>query len=210
MKRLKKLLLVLFVLFISLNIITQIALTVFQTGLTLIDVYTLKYPKKDKIAKDYPKSLIITKTSSFENQGLNQCSAFSTAYLLRFHGIDVDGATIYQKMNHKLSNGYVLPQAINEIFKDYGYQIKMYQGNIEQLKMHLANGKPLIALIGSGFTWQHYVSVIGYDTKNIYLYDSLVSNVNHQNYNRILKIEEFNNYWSNGLPVYENVYYVIE
>lgn len=195
--------------FLFLNLVLQLILSLSNSGLNLLDIYVQRLPKKDQIAVKYPDELLIKKESYFEEQGLNQCAGFSSAYLLRHLNHDISGSEVYEKLDYKFSNGYVLPQAIIKVLNDYDLKANLYQGNIGQLKTHLNNKKPIIVLIGDSYHWQHYVSVVGYDKDNIYLYDSLYED-SPKSYNRVMDNDKFLDYWDNGTILYNNVYYVVE
>jgi uncharacterized protein YvpB len=65
-------------------------------------------------------------------------------------------------IGHKFANGYVMPQALSDNFREYNYSTEMLRGDLEQLKTRLNLGNPIIVLIGHFVSWQHYVTVVGY------------------------------------------------
>ncbi len=204
-----KTIIIVFSIFLFLNLLLQLILSISNSNLTLLDIYAQRLPKKDHIEVKYPDELLIKKQSYFEIQGLNQCAGYSSAYLLRHLDQDISGSEVYEKLDYKFSNGYVLPQAIIKTLKEYDLEIILYKGNLEQLKTRLNNKKPIVVLIGDSYRWQHYVSVVGYDKDNIYLYDSLYED-SPKSYNRVMDNDKFLDYWDNGTILYNNVYYVVE
>lgn len=48
------------------------------------------------------------------------CSAFSTAFLLRHFGIEAEGNDIYNKMPGKMKSGYVYQKGIRQYFSEQG------------------------------------------------------------------------------------------
>lgn len=173
------------------------------------------FPTNDKINVNYPDSFTITQENSFETQIVNECSAFSSAYVLRHFGENKTGLALYDEFNYKLPfSGYVLPKGILDYFKDTPYQVKMYTGTFETLKTQLTKGTPIIVLVGDHLNWQHYMTVVGYnDTlQEVYFFDSLRETDENESLpgNRTLSTDYFLSMWDNGLPIFNHLYFVIE
>ena len=173
------------------------------------------FPTNDKINVNYPDSFTITQENSFETQVVNECSAFSSAYVLRHFGENKTGLALYDEFNYKLPfSGYVLPKGILDYFKDTPYQVKMYTGTFETLKTQLTKGTPIIVLVGDHLNWQHYMTVVGYnDTlQEVYFFDSLRETDENESLpgNRTLSTYYFLSMWDNGLPIFNHLYFVIE
>lgn len=173
------------------------------------------FPTNDKINVNYPDSFTITQENSFETQVVNECSAFSSAYVLRHFGENKTGLALYDEFNYKLPfSGYVLPKGILDYFKDTPYQVKMYTGTFETLKTQLTKGTPIIVLVGNHLNWQHYMTVVGYnDTlQEVYFFDSLRETDENESLpgNRTLSTDYFLSMWDNGLPIFNHLYFVIE
>lgn len=179
-------------------------------GLTASAITQQSLPRRDDIAVTHPERFLLTRPSRFETQGKNQCAAYAAAYLLRFLGEETDGAAVYEQMNHKLSTGYVLPEGITEALAAHGRRTALVRGDLGQLKTRVSGGTPVIVLIGRGRHWQHYLTVVGYDAEQIYLYDTLVEQGAHPVYNRAMATGEFEEQWENGIPFFERIYFVIE
>lgn len=162
--------------------------------------------------------VINTHNNSFPKQGKNQCSAFSSAFILRHLGHSVDGATIYENISGKISlppwRGYVFYTGIIKMFKYYGYNMKIYVGNLASLRTTLTNEIPIIVQIGNGLKWQHYMVLIGYDKqpKELYFYDPNKHNDtnNEQPGNRTLNEEKFLELWNNKTFLFNRSYFVVE
>lgn len=173
------------------------------------------FPTNDKINVNYPDSFTITQENSFETQVVNECSAFSSAYVLRHFGENKTGLALYDEFNYKLPfSGYVLPKGILDYFKDTPYQVKMYTGTFETLKTQLTKRTPIIVLVGDHLNWQHYMTVVGYnDTlQEVYFFDSLRETDENESLpgNRTLSTDYFLSMWDNGLPIFNHLYFVIE
>lgn len=173
------------------------------------------FPKKDDIAVNYPTSFIITTENSFETQVVNECSAFSSAYVLRHFGENETGLALYEKFGYKLPfSGYVLPKGILDYFEDSAYEVNMYTGTFETLKTQLTAGTPIIVLVGDRLNWQHYMTVVGYDDdlKEVYFFDSLREGDENEDApgNRTLSTDYFLSMWDNGLPIFNQLYFTIE
>ena len=168
-------------------------------------------PQKDAITVDYPDRYLIESPNYFEQQGANQCGGFASAFVLRHFGQDATGKDIYNRLEGKLSSGYVLPQAIRNYFGDTQFQVALYRSDLPRLKTRLAQGDPVIILMGQGGSWQHYAVVVGYDEENIYLFDSLKQTVADQPYyNRSMTTDYFEQLWNNGLPFFERACFTIK
>jgi len=208
-KLLKKIVLVLSVLVIALNIALQLFLTMSGAGISVLDIYAQTLPKNDTIAIEFSDTYFVESKSYFEKQERGQCAGFSSAYVLRILGEEISGSVNYERLGHKFDNGYVMPQALLDIFKEYDYNAEMLRGDLEQLKTRLNQGNPIIVLIGHFVSWQHYVTVVGYDEDNIYLYDSNMDTNNSNGYNRTMTNAEFVSQWENEIPLFEQIYFVV-
>lgn len=173
------------------------------------------FPMTDQITINYPDSFMITKENSYETQVKNECSAFSSAYVLRHFGENQNGLSLYEKFNYKLPfSGYVLPKGILDYFNSTSYQVTMYTGTFETLKTQLTKGTPIIVLVGNHLKWQHYMTLVGYDDnrQEVYFFDSLRETDENDLLpgNRTLSTDYFLDLWDNGLPVFNHLYFVIE
>ncbi|MDR3288674.1 MAG: hypothetical protein LBT22_04540, partial [Peptococcaceae bacterium] len=136
--------------FLAAAILISVALFWSLLGVSPPELLAQRLSPKDRIAVQYHDSFLLNAKSYFEKQEKNQCAGFSSAYLLRFLGEDIDGTQSYQEMKYTFRNGYVLPQSIQQMVNKYGYDGRFYQGTIETLKMRLSANTPVIALIGQG------------------------------------------------------------
>jgi len=179
-------------------------------------IYVLSpFPEKDKRTGSIPLRYAIDYEGMFEKQGRNQCSAFSTAYILRFFGKDIEGARVYQEIKYKIPvSGYVLPKGIIAYLKESGLNPHIYTGTLDNLKIRLTDGNPIIVLVGKNIRWQHYMTLIGFDSekKELYFFDSGRNQDENGELpgNRTMTEEYFLSMWNNGLPVFNRVYITIE
>lgn len=160
---------------------------------------------------------VITKKNRIDIQTGYQCSAFSSAFVLRHFGVDVNGEELYQKMPNKIKDGYVYPKGIQNLFPQYGFRVKYCTGNLNALKCEVSKGNPVIVMIrvNAEKNWLHYVPVVGYDERHIFIAESLkeLVNCNKKYYNREVNNSEFRKLWNTGMvkmPFYRNTYMVIE
>lgn len=130
-------------------------------------------------------------------------------FVLRNLDVEVYGNEIYDYMSPKMKNGYLFPKALINLFKKYGFKAKLKKGNLNSLKSELTKGKPVIVIIGKGFSFQHYIVVTGYDERNIYTVDSLISEGDF-NYNKQYTNSEFLRLWENNLPIFNSMYISID
>jgi len=165
----------------------------------------------------HTEQFVITKENRIDMQKGFQCSAFSTAYVLRHFDKEVDGGTLYSVMPHKMKSGYVYPKGVYDMLRSYGMKVKYCRGNLNALKVDLQKGNPVIVMIRvqKDKDWLHYVPVVGFDEEHVFLAESLSELINCKNvlYNRRLRNEEFMQLWNTAMlkqPFYKNTYFVAE
>lgn len=163
----------------------------------------------------HTEQFVITKENRIDMQKGFQCSAFSTAYVLRHFDKEVDGGTLYSVMPHKMKSGYVYPKGVYDMLRSYGMKVKYCRGNLNALKVDLQKGNPVIVMIWvqKDKDWLHYVPVVGFDEEYVFLAESLSELINCKNvlYNRRLRNEEFLQLWNTAMlkqPFYKNIYFV--
>ena len=163
----------------------------------------------------HTEQFVITKENRIDMQKGFQCSAFSTAYVLRHFDKEVDGGTLYSVMPHKMKSGYVYPKGVYDMLRSYGIKVKYCRGNLNALKVDLQKGNPVIVMIRvqKDKNWLHYVPVVGFDEEHVFLAESLSELINCKNvlYNRRLRNEEFLQLWNTAMlkqPFYKNTYFV--
>lgn len=184
--------------------------------LVLITFYYLTpFPRQDTITAKLPISFTISQENQFETQVHNECSAFSSAYVLRHLGQSQTGLELYEKFRFKIPvSGYVLPKGILNYFNSNDYQATLYRGTFETLKMRLLEGTPIIVLTGDGWRWQHYMTLVGFDDHlhEVYFFDSLRQGDENGESpgNRTLSTDYFLQLWDNGLPIFNHIYFTIE
>lgn len=168
-------------------------------------------PTEDKIKTDGIPSeyMIISDDNFIEYQKGNDCSAYASAYVMRNLGNLVKADDIYPDIKRRF--GFVSASSIVELFKEYGYNAKAYQGDINTLKRRLNDGIPIIVFT-SITKDTHYIVAVGYDEQYIYLVDSISDNVNSNGryYNRKLKTEEFEKIWKTNVYFASNIYIVAD
>jgi hypothetical protein len=162
----------------------------------------------------FPPEYIISKSNIIDFQKKFECAAFSSAYVLRHFDIPANGFDIYKNYPYKLLNGIIAPKGILHFFNNRNFIIKYYRGNISTLKYRLSLGTPIIIFIKvfQNKNYLHFVPIIGYDTTNFYLADSLpfLANCNNEKYNRIINISELQHLWNISIPYNKNTYFTIE
>lgn len=197
----------LIIMFVNAIIITTIV------DIVLMGSFTLKFSKKCAIPQ-----VMISKDNRIDMQKGNQCSGYSTAYILRHYGIPANGDEVYEKMSNKMANGYVYPKEIKRMFEKYGFCVKYCVGNLHALKREVSKGNPVIVFIKvrRDKNWLHYVPVVGYDEEHVFLAESLAELVNCNEevyYNRKISKKDFLRLWNTSMlkmPLYTHTFYVIE
>ncbi len=192
-------------------ILSFILLGVLVIGCLLAWFYP--FPQTDEYVSSLPTSFAIHEPNRFETQVKHECSAFSSAYVMRHFGHYEEGLALYETMDLKIPQlGYVLPKGILNYFNEQtDYNIEMYVGNYENLKSRLLLGVPVIVLVGDGFNWQHYMTLVGYDEDVVYFFDSLEAGDSNGDEpgNRTMDEAYFLSMWDNKMPVFNQLYFVV-
>jgi len=181
-------------------IISQVILWIMIS--TIINAYLMTLPMPVLRKRDYPSNYLIQKNNRIDFQKNTECAAFSTAYLLRHFGIENQGEALYTNFPSKTRAGTVYPKGIRTVLKTKGYKTNYYKGNINTLKYEVSKGTPVIVFIKvqKDQNSLHFVPVVGYDEKYIYLSESLRYLVNcddeQKGYNRKVPIYEFKKLWN--------------
>ena len=184
----------------------------------MADIFLIGFLHKRTNKESVPDEFMITKSNRIDMQGEYECSAFSSAYILRHLGKDAEGFNLYDKIpsRFKMANGYVYPKGIIDCLSNNGVNAEYCKGNLGVLKSEVVKGIPVIVLIKirEDKNWLHFVPVVGYDEKYIYIaesYEPLI-NCNEKFYNRKVEIEKFQKLWKTGdyrMPLYSNTFYRI-
>ena len=145
---------------------------------------------------------MIDVANKFEYQQASDCSGYSTAYVFRHFGIDIDGPSAYKQIPFKLWRGCVSGMGIIILCLKYKVKVLLRIGNVEALKDSVCKGVPVVVLTKTdvGSRWLHYITVVGFDEEYIYTADSLKEHVNSESklYNRRIPISDFKKIWQTG------------
>ncbi len=186
---------------------------------TIINWYLMTLPIIDVSKRKYPNKYLIKNANRIDFQSGYECSAFSTAYLLRHFRIETDGNSVYKDMPCKMKSGNVYPKGIRKFLKRSGFKTHFYKGNINQLKKQISKGIPVIVFIkvNTKQKYRHYVPVIGYDDNYFYIAESLEYLANSMEepecYNRKVSIDDFKKLWDIKewyMPFYSNTYITVK
>lgn len=169
---------------------------------TTINAYLMTLPIPVCRRRNYPPEYLIKRKNRIDIQTNRECAAFSTAYVLRHFGMEADGVELYTSFPSKTKSGNVYPKGIRTILRKMGFRTNYYKGNINSLKYEVSKGNPVIVFIKAqkDHNSLHFVPVVGYDEKYIYLSESLRERVNciedNKRYNRKVPIDEFRQLWN--------------
>ena len=159
------------------------------------------------------KEFVIKKANRIDLQKKYDCSAFSSAYILRHWDIEAQGNKLYEIISNKTKDGLVPPKGILNMLSHYGFKVKYCASNITALKNEVSKGNPVIVMIRvrTDENWLHFVPVVGYDEQHIFLAESMADFINCDElyYNRKISIEEFKSLWNTSMlkmPLYRNTY----
>lgn len=199
------------IIFVAVSFINYLVIT----GIVDIILMGKLYFRFDKYIRH--SEYLILKNNRIDIQTGIQCSAYSSAYVLRHFGIEADAENLYKEMPGKMKSGYVYPKGIQNLLSDFGLRVKYCAGNLNSLKNDLSAGNPVIVMIKTRVDekYLHYVPVVGYDEKNIYIAESLkeFENCSKGVYNRRIDNQTFLKLWNTGtlkMPFYRNTYFVIK
>lgn len=165
-----------------------------------------------------PDKYIIDTPNQTEKQGEVECAAFSSAYVLRHLGMKAEGVDLYDKIpgKFKMAGGTVYPKGVRYCLAAHGVKSQYCRGNLQILKEEIAKGVPVIVMmkIREDKNWLHYVPVVGYDNKHIYIAESYAPLVNcdEKLYNRKIEAKSFERLWDTKelkMPLYSKTYYRI-
>lgn len=182
---------------------------------------THSYYEENKPDYEFPSSFMIEDDNHFAYQPGLECSAFSSSYILRHYGEEMEGMDLYPLMPNKLANGQgVYPKGIVNYFNAHGYEAEYIEdASIDEIKYEVSLGAPVIVHIHveepkETIHATHYVPIVGYDEEYFYFAESLEDYANCKDqsdlpYNRKTSIEEFKKLWNNIDGVFEQPYFKI-
>ena len=184
---------------------------------TIVNVILYGLPIPKLIKKCRLSSYMIEGNNRFEYQQNRECGGYSTAYVLRNLGIDIDGLTAYNQIPFKLLHGNVSGIGIILLCLRYKMNVLLRIGNIEALKDSVCKGIPVVVLTRSvvGSRGLHYITVVGFDNDYIYTADSVKDHKNSDDsrYNRKISISDFKKIWQTSLiyqPLMFNLFFEIK
>jgi hypothetical protein len=155
--------------FISASLYSQFPLSLFQKP------STLNFPKT--------YSLNLNPLNHFR-QSLNNCGSYSVSGVLNvFDDKLVDPEKIAASIGFKLQDRFTLPIGLENYLKDQNMKVEISNAvalneneKVGYLKSQLSKGKAGILLVKipySPWYYLHYITVLGYDETDFFVYDSL-------------------------------------
>ena len=156
------------------------------------------------------ESFTISPMPAAESQEHNECGAMSSAFVLRFYGEDAKGLDIYGKIEEKNPDGTINPKPLKNFWdKMLGYKMNVFNGDAAALKSAVSRNIPVIVLINCPGGW-HYVPVVGYDQRFVYIQDSVPSFRNSSGgvCNRKESWKDFEALWNVVLPNSDHLMFV--
>lgn len=171
------------------------SIAVYISIMTIIDIMLMGKITPRISMKCRQREYIVKNQNRIDIQTGYQCSAFSVAYLLRHYGIDANGADIYNQMPYKMKDGCVYPKGLPKVLQECGLCAKYYSGNLKALQNEVCKGTPVIVMIRvrNDKNWLHYVPVVGFDDRYVFVAESLpeLVNCNCKYYNRRIEKKFF-------------------
>lgn len=160
------------------------------TAVIVISVFLLKPPSE----------YMVTTENRFDYQAHLECSGYSSAYVLRSLGVDVNGLDVYNDISDKNKDGTVSPEPLVEYLESKGYNAALHtERNLWEMEKAISEGTPVIAFVKTAPNepYLHYLPIVGYDKESIYAADSLPykKNSDAENYNRKLSVGDFEKMW---------------
>ena len=146
-----------------------------------------------------PSEYMITTENEIQKQYRYECGAYSTAYVLRSLGVDVDSKEFYEQAEPKSKEGAVPYEAMQAGAERYGYKLESGMISLAALKYEVSKGVPVIVgiEIAPGNSLPHFLPIVGYDEDNIYAAESvgIYANEKRNHYNRKIKTDTFKELW---------------
>jgi len=155
------------------------------------------------------ESFMISPMPAAESQEHNECGAMSSAFVLRFYGENAKGLEIYDQIEEKNPDGTINPKPLKNFWdKQRGYKMNVFKGDAAALKNAVSHNIPVIVLINCPGGW-HYVPVVGYDQRFVYIQDSVPSFRNSSGAtNRKESWKDFEALWNVVLPNSDHLMFV--
>ena len=118
-----------------------------------------------------PSEYMITTENEIQKQYRYECGAYSTAYVLRSLGEDVDSKEFYDSLEPKGKDGSVPYEAMQAGVERYGYELESGMISLAALKYEISRGVPVIVgmEIAPGNSLLHFLPIVGYDDEYIYM-----------------------------------------
>ena len=146
-----------------------------------------------------PSEYMITTENEIQKQYRYECGAYSTAYVLRSLGVDVDSKEFYEQAEPKSKEGAVTYEAMQAGAERYGYKLESGMISLAALKYEVSKGVPVIVgiEIAPGNSLPHFLPIVGYDEDYIYAAESvgIYANEKSDHYNRKIKTDTFKELW---------------
>lgn len=146
-----------------------------------------------------PSEYMITTENEIQKQYRYECGAYSTAYVLRSLGEDVDSKEFYDSLEPKGKDGSVPYEAMQAGVERYGYELESGMISLAALKYEISRGVPVIVWmeIAPGNSLPHFLPIVGYDDEYIYAAESvgIYANEKGDHYNRKIKTDTFKELW---------------
>ena len=146
-----------------------------------------------------PSEYMITTENEIQKQYRYECGAYSTAYVLRSLGVDVDSKEFYEQAEPKSKEGAVPYEAMQAGAERYGYKLESGMISLAALKYEVSKGVPVIVgiEIAPGNSLPHFLPLVGYDEDYIYAAESvgIYANEKSGHYNRKIKTDTFKELW---------------
>ena len=164
----------------------------------------------------YPPRFLIPHPNRIDLQQSMECSAYACAFVLQHYGREASGQALYREMPCKRRNGSVYPRGVKKLLARQGLNAVYCTGNLNALKREISSGNPPIVFIRTypGKNWLHFVPVVGYDEKHLFLAESLadLANCSENGYNRKVSNKDFFKLWNTSMlkmPLYRHTFFRI-
>lgn len=168
------------------------------------DAYVKSLEEMDSVGKKQPEHSIVDPVD-IKRQNGPKCSAYASACLLRYYGMEEDPDKLYKKF-FKLPDGSAVPSSVGKVI---GAKTHTH-GKLSDIEKMIDEGKPVLVLVyydkNIGWDNLHYVLVTGYDKDNIYIADSLHA-TGKRYYNRAIDRKLFKKMWNTSKSILVKMFY---